>query len=366
MKASGAGLVGDHAHLDWCVLHRVPPISSRRRSAAELRHLGPALVPGLLHDRRDLGVGGEALPALGVPVEQRPDAVVLVGVAEHDARPWSRARGACRRPWSRRCSSKRSKSSTVVVARIIVSSFVLRRRRSAPMAGEYLRRRAAAHRANALCGRERGPARRPRAWRPPGCARRPCRTCAGRGARRSSRRCRGRRRSPGWTAPRTSASSTSSSRGVSPAGSSRGRLADAVAGRCEHGVDRLGVEPALLRLAQQLGLGGRRRRAPAGAAVLRAWRCSSPRRRACGRPGRVPARAAAVVAGSVEPLVVRAGHRADRSERRGLGEGALGVVGVQPDALPLAERRAGPASPRSHSARRPGRGRARARRGARA
>src|SRR5919204_1677145 len=52
-------------------------------AAAELCHLGRALVPGFLHDRRDLGIGGETLPTLGVPVEDHPDPVVLIGVAEH-------------------------------------------------------------------------------------------------------------------------------------------------------------------------------------------------------------------------------------------------------------------------------------------
>src|SRR5438067_1063646 len=52
--------------------------------AAELRHLGRALVPGFLHDRRDLGIGGEVLPTVGVPVEDHPDAVVLIGVAEDE------------------------------------------------------------------------------------------------------------------------------------------------------------------------------------------------------------------------------------------------------------------------------------------
>src|SRR3954454_19477339 len=50
----------------------------------ELGDLRAALVSGLLHDRRDRGVGGECLPALGVPVEDHPDAIVLVGVAEDD------------------------------------------------------------------------------------------------------------------------------------------------------------------------------------------------------------------------------------------------------------------------------------------
>src|SRR5438067_3469015 len=46
---------------------------------AEFRHLRPALVPGLLHDRRDLGIGGKALPAVEIPVEDHPDPVALVG-----------------------------------------------------------------------------------------------------------------------------------------------------------------------------------------------------------------------------------------------------------------------------------------------
>src|SRR6476659_6830259 len=51
--------------------------------AAGRRRLRPALVPGFLHDRRDLGVGDEALPTLLVPVEQHPDPVGLIGIAKH-------------------------------------------------------------------------------------------------------------------------------------------------------------------------------------------------------------------------------------------------------------------------------------------
>src|SRR4051812_22723892 len=51
---------------------------------AELGDLRGSLVPGLLHDRRDLRVRGEGLPALGVPVEDHPHAIVLVGVPEDD------------------------------------------------------------------------------------------------------------------------------------------------------------------------------------------------------------------------------------------------------------------------------------------
>src|SRR6478735_6478520 len=50
--------------------------------AAEPGGLGAALVPGFLQDRRDVRVGDEALPALGVPVEEHPDAVGFIRVAE--------------------------------------------------------------------------------------------------------------------------------------------------------------------------------------------------------------------------------------------------------------------------------------------
>src|SRR5579862_2641732 len=63
-----------------------PPNPRRRRLgvevADELRHLRPVRVTGLLHDRRHLGVGGEVLPAVHVPVEDGPDPVLLVRVAE--------------------------------------------------------------------------------------------------------------------------------------------------------------------------------------------------------------------------------------------------------------------------------------------
>src|SRR3954468_19948443 len=53
-------------------------------AAGELEHLRPALVSSLLHDRRHLGVGDEALPAVRIPVEDHPDPVVLAGIAEHE------------------------------------------------------------------------------------------------------------------------------------------------------------------------------------------------------------------------------------------------------------------------------------------
>src|SRR6476646_7708773 len=52
-------------------------------AAGQLGGLRLALVPGLLQDRRDIGVGHEALPALLVPVERDPDAIGLGGVAKH-------------------------------------------------------------------------------------------------------------------------------------------------------------------------------------------------------------------------------------------------------------------------------------------
>src|SRR6266516_1989591 len=52
--------------------------------AGERQCLGPALVPGGFHDRWDLGVGEEALPALLIPVEDHPDPVVLSGIAKDE------------------------------------------------------------------------------------------------------------------------------------------------------------------------------------------------------------------------------------------------------------------------------------------
>ena len=46
----------------------------------------------------------------------------------------------------------------------------------------------------------------------------------------------------------------------------------------------------------------------------------------------------AVVARAVETLVVEAGDRRERGQERGAGEDALGVVGVQPDPLPVVRR----------------------------
>ncbi len=73
--------------------------------------MGPALAarPAWKY-RRDLGVGDEALPALLVPVEDHPDPVLLVGIAEDASHPWTRAAFRfSRRLRSRRRSRKRSK-----------------------------------------------------------------------------------------------------------------------------------------------------------------------------------------------------------------------------------------------------------------
>ena len=50
--------------------------------AAERRRLGLTDGPGFLKDRGDLRVGDEVLPALLIPVEERPNPVVLIGIAK--------------------------------------------------------------------------------------------------------------------------------------------------------------------------------------------------------------------------------------------------------------------------------------------
>src|SRR5690349_4113012 len=57
---------------------------SRLAGADELRGLRLALVPGCGQNRGNVRVGDEALPALRVPVEARPDPVALGRVAEDD------------------------------------------------------------------------------------------------------------------------------------------------------------------------------------------------------------------------------------------------------------------------------------------
>src|SRR5262249_23623892 len=50
--------------------------------AGHLRRLGLAGVPGLLQDRRHLGIGDEALPTLLVPLEDYPDAGLVIGIGQ--------------------------------------------------------------------------------------------------------------------------------------------------------------------------------------------------------------------------------------------------------------------------------------------
>jgi hypothetical protein len=137
--------------------------------------------------------------------------------------------------------------------------------------------------------------------------------------------------------PATSARNTSSSRFVSPPGSSRGRRCTRVPGGGEHRIDRLGTQPALARFVQQLRFGaGLVERGPVGPLLAHrlvavgggedAARAVEPR---CER--------LAVVAGAIEPLVVSAGQRADLRERLRVRERALGVVRVQAHALPVAQ-----------------------------
>src|SRR5436190_8341280 len=50
----------------------------------KLRSVGLPLVSRLFEDRRNVGIGHELLPALGIPVEDHPDAVLLAGIPEDD------------------------------------------------------------------------------------------------------------------------------------------------------------------------------------------------------------------------------------------------------------------------------------------
>ena len=80
----------------------------------------PLVNSGLLHDRQDLGLGDEALPALLVPVEDDPDAVLLGGIANTSAP--SDPCSALLAPAVEKTFSKRSRSSICVVTRSIVLS----------------------------------------------------------------------------------------------------------------------------------------------------------------------------------------------------------------------------------------------------
>src|SRR6266852_5300527 len=67
--------------------------SSRLVGAEQKRGLWLGEMPGLFEDGRDVGVGDEARPAVFVPVEERPDPVLLGGIAE-DCRTLGAVQGA--------------------------------------------------------------------------------------------------------------------------------------------------------------------------------------------------------------------------------------------------------------------------------
>ena len=126
-----------------------------------------------------------------------------------------------------------------------------------------------------------------------------------------------------------------------PGGQLARALGDPMAGRREHGRDGVRLEAALARFAQQLGLGRRRvERRPVRAGFAHRDVAVGGGEDA-GRLVELGRAHAAVIAGAVEALVVRARDLADRCERRGLREGAFGEVRVQPHALPLSERERG-------------------------
>ena len=114
---------GDHALV-------APP---RQRSAGQASQrptncggLRLRLVPGLLHDRRHLGVGDEALPALLVPVEDRPRPDPPRRGRGRRARPSTPCCLRFSAPFVEKTSRKRSRSSTCVVARSMSFSFLVR------------------------------------------------------------------------------------------------------------------------------------------------------------------------------------------------------------------------------------------------
>ena len=88
--------------------------------ADELRRLGRTFrEPRLLKNRRHVGVGGEALPPRVVPVEDDPDAVGIVGIAE-DVAPLDPCCPRFSAPWVEKTFQNWSKSATFAVARTIL------------------------------------------------------------------------------------------------------------------------------------------------------------------------------------------------------------------------------------------------------
>lgn len=84
----------------------------------ELHHRRHTLQAALLKDRRNLGVGDEALPTLLTPVEDHPDAVVLGGIAR-DVRALGPVLPSLLSALGGKGVLKRSKSSIFDVARIM-------------------------------------------------------------------------------------------------------------------------------------------------------------------------------------------------------------------------------------------------------
>src|SRR5439155_17396944 len=79
-----AGPTGDRAHVHARLPSDVVFPFLGLVPTTELRCLRLALVPGLLEHGRNVRVRDEPLPALLIPLEQCPNPVTLVGVAEDD------------------------------------------------------------------------------------------------------------------------------------------------------------------------------------------------------------------------------------------------------------------------------------------
>ena len=191
-----------------------------------------------------------------------------------------------------------------------------------------------------------------RGWR-----RRSCGTSFGCGGPRSSRRCRAPAR-PAWSAGRGQHGDDlglalgQAGRPLQPRGALPGRLDDRR--------DRIGVEPS--RRSPRGRAPSAARSAGSGVAVgprLGHRLIGVGRGQDAGRQGELRPRRAAVVAGTVEALVVGSCDRRERRQERRAGEDALGLVGVQPDLLPLirGQRRRLLPDPRVEPRRVPGRGR---------
>ena len=336
-------------------------------AGAGLAPCGLTLVAGLLHDRRDLGVGDEALPALRIPVEDHPDPVVFVGIAEDVRTLGPVLPSASRRPWSRRSSgSGRSPRTSSLPGSSLSSSVCSRRRSSTPMV-----RRVCAPAARAASGERPMPRANEVVLERP-------------------ERRRGAAADAGLLVDVLDVVPDRLGRDAEVVGDPLVGLA-----AHEHQEDlQLALGQPGGQLARSLpARGGRRRRAPrrrppgraappwprasapprpparrapAGTAAPRAWPRSSRRRRGCGPPGRAPAHACRGGSRSRRAArgVSRPGSRSGRAPATGRRRARCSGGGVA--RAPTRRTRAARASPRSSSTRRRGRGRARARRAGRA